>query len=51
MLDGSLGEVQTQLRTAAVVHADETGLRVNARLARMHVVSTKELTPYHLDTR
>jgi hypothetical protein len=33
MLDGFLGQVQAQLRTAQVVHADETGPRVNARLA------------------
>lgn len=51
MLDGFLGEVQTQLRTSSVVHADETGLRVNARLAWVHAVSTKALTLYHLDER
>ena len=51
MLDGFLGEVQAQLRTAQVVHADETGLRVNALLAWVHAVSTTDLTLYHLDTR
>jgi len=51
MLDGFLGEVQAQLRRAKVVHADETGLRVNALLAWVHAVSTTDLTLYHLDTR
>ncbi len=51
MLDGFLGEVQAQLRTAQVVHADETGLRVNALLAWVHAVSTTDLTLYHLDKR
>lgn len=31
------------------MHADETGLRVNARLAWVHAVSTTDLTLYHLD--
>ena len=51
MLDGFLGEVQAQLRTAQVVHADETGLTVNALLAWVHAVSTTDLTLYHLDKR
>ena len=51
LLDEFLGEVQAQLRTAKVVHADETGLRVNALLAWVHAVSTTDLTLYHLDTR
>ncbi len=50
-LDGFLGEVRAQLRAAQVVHADETGLRVNALLAWVHAVSTTDLTLYHLDTR
>ena len=49
MLDGFLNEVQAQLRTAEVVHADETGLRVNALLAWVHAVSTTDLTLYHLE--
>jgi transposase len=51
MLDGFLGQVQSQLCTAQVVHSDETGPRVNARLAWVHAVSTKTLTLYHLDER
>ncbi len=51
LLDGFLSQVQAQLRTAKVVHADETGLRVNALLAWVHAVSTTDLTLYHLDTR
>jgi hypothetical protein len=51
MLDGFLSEVQAQLRTAKVVHADETGLRVNALLAWVHALSTTDLTLYHLDKR
>ena len=51
MLDGFLDEVRAQLRTAKVVHADETGLRVNALLAWVHAVSTTDLTLYHLDKR
>lgn len=51
MLGGFLGEVQAQLRTQEVVHADETGLRVNALLAWVHAVSTTDLTLYHLDKR
>ena len=50
-LEGFLSHVQAQLRTSSIAHADETGLRVNARLAWVHAVSTKELTLYHLDER
>jgi transposase len=51
MLDGFLSHVRAQLRTSSIVHADETGLRVNARLAWVHAVPTKALTLDHLDER
>ena len=52
MLDGFLAQVQgPPVAPLQVVHADETGLRVNARLAWVHAASTTELTLYHLDSR
>jgi transposase len=46
------GLVQTELklkhrlRRSSVLHADETGLRINQRLAYVHVASTPHLTHY-----
>jgi transposase len=51
MLEGFLAKVKTLLHHTRVVHADETGLRANARLHWVHVTSSTELTLYHLDER
>lgn len=52
LLDGFLTEVRAQLPTSSVVQADESGLRVNARLAGVHhAVSTTDLSLHHLDKR
>lgn len=50
MLEGFLHQVRGLLRTSEVVHADETGLRVEALLAWVHAASTTDLTLYHLDS-
>jgi transposase len=50
MLEGFLEEVRGLLRASEVVHADETGLRVEALLAWVHAASTTDLTLYHLDS-
>ncbi len=49
MLGGFLAEVKDLLRETNVVHADESGLRVEAHLHWVHAVSSNELTLYHLD--
>ncbi|HEY0378990.1 MAG TPA: IS66 family transposase [Pyrinomonadaceae bacterium] len=38
--------IKQRLRRSAVIHADETGLRVNKRLAYVHVASSARLTHY-----
>jgi transposase len=50
-LDAFLASLRDQLGQADVVHADETGLRVEASLFWVHSVSTKLLTLYHLDKK
>jgi transposase len=42
-------KIKQKLRHATVLHADETGLRVNKRLAYVHVASTAQLTHYGHD--
>jgi transposase len=44
-------KIKRGLRRSAVIHADETGLRVEGRLAYVHVASTSRLTHYGADTR
>jgi len=39
-------KIKRGLRRCPVIHADETGLRVNKRLAYVHVASTERLTHY-----
>ncbi len=50
-LEDFLSSLRDQLRSADVVHADETGLRVAASLHWVHSVSTQDSTLYHLDAR
>jgi transposase len=44
-------KIKRGLRRSAVLHADETGFRVEGRLAYVHVASTPRLTHYGADTR
>ena len=44
----SLDSAKQQLINAAVVHFDESGLRVENELQWLHVASTPELTHYHI---
>ena len=39
-------KIKQRLRRSSVIHSDETGLRVNKRLAYVHVASTARLTHY-----
>lgn len=39
-------KIKQRLRRSAVIHADEMGLRINKRLAYVHVASTPSLTHY-----
>jgi transposase len=44
-------KIKRALRRSAVIHADETGLRVNQKLAYVHVASSERLTHYAADVR
>lgn len=39
-------KIKQKLRRSSVIHADETGLRIDKRLGYVHVASTSELTHY-----
>jgi transposase len=44
-------KIKRGLRRSAVLHADETGMRVEGRLAYVHVASNNRLTHYGANTR
>ena len=44
-------QIKQSLAAAAVIHCDETGLRVNRKLWWLHVASTAELTYYFVHTK
>lgn len=44
-------KIKRRLRRSSVIHADETGLRVNGKCHYVHVASTPRLTHYACDVR
>jgi transposase len=44
-------KIKRGLRHSLIIHADETGLRVNRKLAYVHVASSARLTHYGADAR
>jgi transposase len=44
-------KIKRGLRRCVVIHADETGMRVNQQLAYVHVASSAQLTHYAADAR
>lgn len=50
-LAGFEEQVKERIRSSAVAHFDETGMRVVKDLGWLHVASTPELTAYHIDAQ
>lgn len=50
-LKDTVEQIRREVRAAAVVHFDETGLRVEGKLSWLHSASTTESTYYHVHRR
>lgn len=50
-LEGFEEETKKALKNSYILHADETGLRCEGKLAWLHSTSTEKLTLYHIDTK
>ena len=50
-LEGFMKVTGERLVNAAVLHADETGMRVENKTVRLHSLSTAEYTLYHIDPK